>query len=98
MKKIFSSIAFCLIFFLITGITAASEDYVPEPFKEITAPEVKHLLDGGKLVLVHVLTKLEYDAQHIPGSVNIPVIHVETTDKLPQDKDTPLAFYCMGKR
>lgn len=97
MRRLWIRIVCCFIFFLITGI-AVSGAGASETFRDITAPEVRHLLDEGKLFLVHVLTKLEYDAQHIPGSVNIPVIHMETTDKLPEDKDTPLVFYCMGKR
>ena len=64
----------------------------------LTAPEVKGMLDGGKAVVVHTLSALEFQIQHITGSINIPIIKMETTDKLPKDKATPLIFYCMGVR
>ncbi|UCF91250.1 MAG: rhodanese-like domain-containing protein [Desulfobacterales bacterium] len=67
-------------------------------FNEITAPEVKELIDGGNVLLVHVLSEIEFNMQHITGSINIPITAMKTTDKLPQDLDTPLAFYCMGLR
>ena len=89
-------ISFIWFVMLLFAGTDSSGDN-PE-YEEITAPEVRYLLDEGKGVLIHVLTELEYNAQHITGSVNIPVIKMKTTDKLPKDKDTPLVFYCMGKR
>ncbi len=83
-----------LLFAAIPGTLRAKS----EVFQEITAPEVKHKLDSGEGLLIHVLTELEYDAQHIPNSINIPVVEMETTDKLPKDKGMPVIFYCMGKR
>ena len=59
---------------------------------------VKHMLDNKSGVVVNVLSDLEYGLQHISGSINIPVNQVETTDKLPKEKGTPLVFYCMGNR
>jgi rhodanese-related sulfurtransferase len=68
-----------------------------DQFKTITAPEVNHMInDQGNGVLIHVLSPLEYETQHIRGSINIPVNKLETTDQLPTAKDTPLIFYCMG--
>ncbi len=85
-----------LVIFLFAGTDASAGD---DPgYKEISAPEVKYLLEQGKGVVIHVLTELEYNAQHITGSINIPVVKMKTTDKLPKNKDTPLVFYCMGKR
>ncbi|MBT6501696.1 MAG: rhodanese-like domain-containing protein, partial [Deltaproteobacteria bacterium] len=51
-----------------------------------------------KVLAVHVLSEIEYDIQHIPGSVNIPIHKMKTIGKLPKDKNTPLIFYCMGRR
>ncbi len=83
-----------MVLFAGTGTSArAGAEY-----KKITAPEVRHLLEEGKGVVIHVLTGLEYNAQHITGSVNIPVIKMKTTGKLPKEKSTPLVFYCMGER
>ncbi len=65
---------------------------------EISAPEVENMMERDQAVLVHVLSKTEYDMQHIPGSINIPITDLGTTNALPRDKNTPLIFYSMGKR
>lgn len=67
-------------------------------YKEITAPEVKELIESGKGVLVNVLSQIEHEMQHIPGSINIPITDIQTSPGLPKEKSTPLVFYCMGTR
>ena len=52
--------------------------------------------DGA--LLVHVLSRIEFDMQHIPGSINIPVTALADSDLLPREKDRSLIFYCMGVR
>ncbi len=64
----------------------------------VTAPEVKKLIDDGNALLVNVLSQIEYEIQHIAGSISIPVVELENTDKLPENMETNLVFYCMGKR
>jgi len=64
----------------------------------ITAPELKEMIRDEKVVVIHALSQIEYEIQHIEGSINIPVVEMATTDKLPTDKSTPVVFYCMGKR
>ncbi len=67
--------------------------------KEISAPEVKNLLDHDKALAVHVLSSFEYDIQHIAKSINIPVNKFEQQqEKLSKDKKFPIVFYCMGHR
>ena len=66
--------------------------------KIITAPEVKEMLDKKRVILINSLTSIEYIIQHIPGSISIPFYTIDNTDKLPDDKTSPLIFYCMGKR
>ncbi len=65
---------------------------------DLTAPEVKMMVEDEGALLVHVLSRLEYDIQHIPDSINIPVTEVSTSDLLPVDKNHPVIFYCMGVR
>ena len=77
-----------------TASVAANRD----GFKEISAPEVKNLIEERKAVVVNLLSPLEYEIQHIPESVNIPIIDIETTNEQPKDKNEPLVLYCMGKR
>lgn len=63
----------------------------------LTAPEVRYMMEVEKsAILIHNLSKLEYDIQHIPGSINIPVTEMETTTDLPPDKNARIIFYCMG--
>lgn len=69
-----------------------------KPYKVITAPEVKAMLDEERALVVHVLSEIEYNIQHIGGDINIPITDMPTTEKLPRDKDKPLVFYCMGER
>lgn len=68
-------------------------------FTEITAPETKLMMEQNKAVLlINVLSSLEYELQHIPESISIPVNTLKDSPLLPQDKGTPLIFYCMGPR
>ena len=97
MKKAIVATLVCVAFLLIGGNFASASSGL-EPFKQITAPEVKALLEGGKAVIVHVLSEIEYGIQHIPGSINIPIVKIRTTNKLPKNKNTQLVFYCMGKK
>ena len=50
------------------------------------------MIEGGRSVLAHVLSKTEYDMQHIPDSISIPVVDLSTGNALPKDKNTPLIF------
>ena len=97
MKKSVQTALFSLTMFFLP-LMAVSAESTSEKFKEISAPEVKNMIESGRAVVVHVLSGTEYEMQHIPGSINIPITHMETTGVLPRDKSTPLVFYCMGKR
>ena len=89
----FLFVAAFLVVLLSSGISSALN------FKEITAPELKRLLDDKKDVLIiNVLSKIEHSMQHIPGSINIPINTMEVTDKLPEDMNVPLVFYCLSER
>ena len=62
----------------------------------ISAPEAKALIDEENAFVVNVLSRIEFNIQHIPGSINIPINEIGTSDLLPADLRTPLIFYCMG--
>ena len=55
--------------------------------------ELRSLMDSGAQ-LVEVLPQEEYDEEHLPGAVNIPVkeLDAETTAQL--DKQNPVIVYC----
>ena len=97
MKKPVQTILFSCILFLLASVALVSAADTKK-IKEISAPEVKNLAENGQAVLIHVLSKTEYEMQHIPDSINIPIIDMKTTTDLPRNKATPLIFYCMGKR
>jgi len=87
------------LFLLILPLNSSATDLSLEGYSEITAPEVKVMIDNGRPVLiVNVLSELEYDIQHISGSINIPIDEMLTTTKLPEDQDTPLVFHCLSER
>jgi hypothetical protein len=63
-------------------------------FPEISTSELKSKLDTKeKFLLVNALSDIEFDLENIPGSINIPMPEIKTTDKLPQDKETLIVFY-----
>ena len=97
MKKPAQTILFLWVLFFPVSIALVSAAE-SKRIKEISAPEVKNMIENGQAVLVHVLSRTEYEMQHIPDSVNIPIIDMENTEDLPENKATPLIFYCMGKR
>lgn len=55
--------------------------------------QVRKLLDEGAL-LVEVLPRREYDAEHLPGALSIPLRELDraTTSRL--DKNRPVIVYC----
>jgi rhodanese-related sulfurtransferase len=68
-------------------------------FTEITAPETKLMMEQNEdVILINVLSALEYELQHIPDSISIPVNTLRSSPRLPKDKSIPLIFYCMGPR
>lgn len=85
-----------LVFFLLAFLP------IPRPvqaaqYKIITAPEVKSMIENDpRVVVINVLSSIEYDGLHITGSINIPIIDLASSPLLPKDKSTPVVFYCMG--
>ena len=66
-------------------------------FQEISAPEAKRMHEEGNTVFIHLLSRIQFEMQHIPGSINIPITEFKTANTLPKDKNTPIILYCMGK-
>ena len=56
--------------------------------------ELRELLDRHDTQLVEVLPQAEYDEEHLPGAVSIPLktLDAETTAQL--DKRNPVIVYC----
>ena len=63
---------------------------------EISAPELKTMMDTEQVKPIFPLSRIEHRNLHIVGDVNIPLSDLET--KLPADKNAPLVFYCLGRK
>lgn len=46
--------------------------------------------------LLDVRTKEEYDAGHIPGSINLPLHRIQNIESIIPDKSAPLFVYCLS--
>ncbi len=62
--------------------------------REVQAPELRALMDSGKVLVVFPLSRIEFNNLHIPGSVYIPLTNL--AKGLPADKTGAIAFYCLG--
>ena len=62
---------------------------------EIQAAEVKRMMAEENALVIFPLSRIEFNALHIPGSVNIAMDHL--AEKLPADKERSLVFYCLGR-
>ncbi|MCP4348313.1 MAG: hypothetical protein GY795_22725 [Desulfobacterales bacterium] len=95
MKKM---ISLCLSAILTTAVFLTSGLLAGE-FPVITPKELKAKMDSGEtLFLLNPLSDIEFNQAYIPGSVNIPLHTIMTTDKLPQDKKALIITYCLGPR
>lgn len=59
----------------------------------IGRPEVRKLLDDGAQ-LVEVLPRREYEAEHLPGAISIPLRELDRTTTGQLDKSRPVIVYC----
>ena len=55
--------------------------------------EVKHVLDQGAQ-LVDVLGEDEFEHDHLPGAINIPLKKLDATTAARLDRDRPVLVYC----
>jgi rhodanese-related sulfurtransferase len=54
---------------------------------------VRALIDGGAQV-VEVLPREEYEEDHLPGAVNLPLRRIETEARTTLDRSRPVIVYC----
>jgi len=84
----------CFLIMILLPLLVLAPSLRAADVPEISTVDLKSRLDAGeKLLLVNALSEIEFILEHIPGSVNIPVGEIQTTTKLPQDKQTLLVFY-----
>jgi rhodanese-related sulfurtransferase len=63
------------------------------PAQALSVPEVKQLLDQGAQ-LVDVLGADEYEHDHLPGAINIPLKQLDATTAARLDRNRPVLVYC----
>lgn len=61
--------------------------------KEVGLDEVRLLVDQGAQ-LVEVLPPREYEEEHLPGAINIPLKTLDRESTARLDKDRPVVVYC----
>jgi hypothetical protein len=61
--------------------------------RPITAREVEELVGRGAQV-VDVLPREEYEEEHLPGAVNIPLKDLDAERVASLDRDRPVIVYC----
>ena len=60
---------------------------------EIDRNELQRLLERGAQ-LVEVLPAEEYEEDHLPGAINMPLRRLETEAAEVLDRDRPVIVYC----
>jgi len=83
MKKIISLLV-CIVL-----LTACSNN---KGFEVIDTNQAQNIIDSGA-VLIDVRTSEEYNREHIPNAVNIPLDQINT---VAYDKDTKIIVYCQS--
>jgi rhodanese-related sulfurtransferase len=61
--------------------------------KEIDRDEVRRLVGAGAQ-LVEVLPSSEYDEDHLPGAINLPLRQIEARAIELLDRKRPVVVYC----
>jgi phage shock protein E len=61
--------------------------------KAIDRREVQRLVESGAQ-LVEVLPPEEYEEEHLPGAINIPLRRIETQARDRLDPARPIVVYC----
>lgn len=61
--------------------------------QDLQRHEVQELMNRGAQ-LVEVLGREEFDEDHLPGAINMPLRQIETEAEAKLDKASPVVLYC----
>ena len=64
----------------------------------IDRDEVQRLLDHEQAQLVEVLPPDEYEDEHLPGAINIPLKLLDAQTAGQVDRERPVIVYCYDSR
>ncbi|MCX7724569.1 MAG: rhodanese-like domain-containing protein [Thermodesulfovibrio sp.] len=68
-----------------------------DPAKVVKVDEMKKIWEEKKALIIDCRPAGRYNEGHIPGSINIWFAEFDKhIDKLPQDKNHPIVYYCQG--
>jgi rhodanese-related sulfurtransferase len=56
--------------------------------------EVRRLITEDKAQLVEVLPSREYEEEHLPGAINIPLKELDGRTTAELDRNRPVIVYC----
>jgi rhodanese-related sulfurtransferase len=59
----------------------------------IELDELRGLIESGAQ-LIEVLPKQEYEDEHLPGAINIPIKMLDETTAARLDRSRPVVVYC----
>jgi len=81
-------------------IAAASSMACVSSVPELPATEVSRMVENDHAIIIDVREQDEWDAQHIPGAIHIPLGEVNNRlSELASYKDQPIVMQCRsGKR
>ena len=97
MKKVmFVSLAF--VVFAISSCVQCSVSHTGGNFRRVDVAEFKEFIANPDVQLVDVRTAEEYNAGHIPGSINIDVLNGHEELAATLDPERPVALYCRSGR
>ncbi len=65
--------------------------------KDIRLEEMRRLVGEG-VQLVEVLPPHEYEEEHLPGAINVPLKALNASTVAELDKDRPVVVYCWDDR
>lgn len=83
-----------LSLFVISSLLLFTPSVWAADFPEISTSDLKNKLDAKEGVFFfNSGADIEFNLENIPGSVNIPTQAIQTTDKLPQNKETLIVVY-----
>lgn len=61
--------------------------------RRIDLEQVQEMQQRGAQI-IEVLASKEYAEEHIPGAINIPLLHMNASSVAVLDKDRPIIVYC----
>lgn len=61
---------------------------------KVDCVELRSLMDEGDLQIVEVLPAEEYNEEHLPGAINLPLKKLDASTAAVLDRSRPVVVYC----